>query len=406
MNIAILLLGIAIGAAVTALIAWLGERRLRDAFASLSSEALRLNTQSFLDLAQVKLGAFQQSASFDLERRQSAMSDIVRPIHEALARVDGKLHEVEKERVSHYSGLLEQVKAMARTQQALQAETGNLVKALRAPQVRGRWGEIQLRRVVELAGMLDYCDFVEQARVESEDGRLQPDLIIRLPGDKTIVVDAKAPLAAYLDSVDANGDEGARELLLKKHAKQVRDHMTKLGAKAYWTQFQPAPDFVVMFLPGETFFSVACQYDASLIEYGVGEQVIPASPTTLIALLRAIAYGWRQESITRNAQDISKLGRELYERLGNMAEHFDDMRKSLVRTVESYNDAVGSLEGRVLVSARRFRDLGITGEELPEAESIQLGARRLHVPELNGCHPERSEGAEVQNGSVPSLRSR
>ncbi len=278
MNIAILLLGIAIGAAVTALIAWLGERRLRDAFASLSSEALRQNTQSFLDLAQVKLGAFHQSASFDLERRQSAMSDIVRPIHEALARVDGKLHEVEKERVSHYSGLLEQVKAMARTQQTLQAETGNLVKALRAPQVRGRWGEIQLRRVVELAGMLDYCDFVEQARVDSEDGRLQPDLIIRLPGGKTIVVDAKAPLAAYLDSVDANGDEGARELLLKKHAKQVRDHMTKLGAKAYWTQFQPAPDFVVMFLPGETFFSVACRYDASLIEYGVGEQVIPGQP--------------------------------------------------------------------------------------------------------------------------------
>ena len=271
---------------------------------------------------------------------------------------------------------------MARTQQALQAETGNLVKALRAPQVRGRWGEIQLRRVVEMAGMLDYCDFVEQARVDSEDGRLQPDLIIRLPGDKTIVVDAKAPLAAYLDATDGNGDDGARELLLKKHARQVRDHMSKLGGKAYWNQFQPAPDFVVMFLPGETFFSAACQHDPSLIEFGVGEQVIPASPTTLIALLRAIAYGWRQESIARNAQDISQLGRELYERLGHMAGHFEDMRKSLVRTVDSYNDAIGSLEGRVLVSARRFRDLGIAGEELPEAETVQLGARRLNAPEL------------------------
>jgi DNA recombination protein RmuC len=382
MNIATLLLGLVIGAAAGGLMVWLNERRLRDAFASLSAEALRQNNQSFLDLAQTKLGAFQQSAAFDLEKRQRAVGDLVRPIHDALARVDGKLQQVEKERVSHYSGLLEQVKSMAQTQQALRAETGNLVKALRAPQVRGRWGEIQLRRVVEMAGMLDYCDFVEQARVDSEDGRLQPDLIIRLPGDKTIVVDAKSPMAAYLDAADGNGDDGGRELLLKKHARQVRDHMVRLGGKAYWNQFQPAPDFVVMFLPGETFFSAACQYDPSLIEFGVGEQVIPASPTTLIALLRAIAYGWRQESIARNAQDISKLGRELYERLGNMAEHFEDMRKALVRAVDSYNDAIGSLEGRVLVSARRFRDLGIAGEELPEAQTVQLGARRLNAPEM------------------------
>jgi DNA recombination protein RmuC len=412
MNLPTLLLGVAIGAAAGGLIVWLASRtrvarleeridaghrasreklalldqaehKLRDAFSSLSAEALRQNNQSFLALAQTKLGEFQQSASSDLEKRQRSVNDLVRPIQEALVRVDGKLHEVEKDRIATYSGLMEQVKAMAQAQQALQAETGNLVKALRAPQVRGRWGEIQLRRVVELAGMLDYCDFVEQMRVESEDGRLQPDLIIRLPGDKTIVVDAKSPLAAYLDAADGNGDDGAREMLLKKHARQVREHMVKLGGKAYWNQFQPAPDFVVMFLPGETFFSVACQYDPSLIEFGVGEQVIPASPTTLIALLRAIAYGWRQESIARNAQDISKLGRELYERLGNMAEHFEDMRKALVRAVDSYNDAIGSLEGRVLVSARRFRDLGIAGEELPEAQTVQLGARRLNAPEMN-----------------------
>jgi len=417
MNIPVLLLGIAIGAAAGGLIVWLASRtrvarleerieaehrvsheklllldqaelKLRDAFASLSAEALRQNNQSFLALAQTKLGEFQHSASSDLEKRQKAVDDLVRPIHEALVRVDGKLSEVEKDRISNYAGLMEQVKAMAQTQQALQAETGNLVKALRAPQVRGRWGEIQLRRVVEMAGMLDYCDFVEQARVESEDGRLQPDLIIRLPGDKTIVVDAKSPLSAYLDAADGNGDDGAREVLLKKHARQVRDHMVKLGGKAYWNQFQPAPDFVVMFLPGETFFSVACQYDPSLIEFGVGEQVIPASPTTLIALLRAVAYGWRQESIARNAQDISKLGRELYERLGNMSEHFEDMRKALVRAVDSYNDAIGSLEGRVLVSARRFRDLGIAGEELPEAQTVQLGARRLNAPEMNRYNPD------------------
>jgi DNA recombination protein RmuC len=413
MHIATLLLGLVIGAAAGALIVWLtcrthiarleeridaehraeqeklalldrAERRLRDAFSSLSAEALRQNNQSFLALAQTKLGEYQQSASSDLEKRQKAVGDLVRPIHDALGRVDSKLQEVEKERISHYSTLLEQVKAMSQTQQALQAETGNLVKALRAPQVRGRWGEIQLRRVVEMAGMLDYCDFVEQVRVDSEDGRLQPDLIIRLPGDKTIVVDAKSPLSAYLDAADGNGDDGARELLLKKHARQVREHMVKLGAKAYWNQFQQAPDFVVMFLPGETFFSVACQHDPSLIEFGVGEQVIPASPTTLIALLRAIAYGWRQESIARNAQEISRLGRELYERLGNMSEHFEDMRKALVRAVDSYNDAIGSLEGRVLVSARRFRDLGIAGDELPEAQTVQLGARRLNAPEMAG----------------------
>jgi DNA recombination protein RmuC len=404
MDIGSFLFGIALGAAAGALITWLAARvasariltrleaerqgsaeklallaraesRLREAFSSLSAEALRQNNQSFLELAQTKLGELQQSASSDLDLRRRAVDDLVRPIQEALARVDGKLHQVEKERVASYAGLIEQVAAMTRTQQALQAETGNLVKALRAPHVRGRWGEIQLRRVVEMAGMLEYCDFEEQATVATEGGWLRPDLVVRLPGGKTVVVDAKAPMAAYLDAMDGAVEDGAREGLLRDHARQVREHMISLGSKAYWSQFQPAPDFVVMFLPGETFFSAACQHDPTLIEFGVGQQVIPASPTTLISLLRAVAYGWRQEQIARNAQEISDLGRELHERLGTLTGHFDDLRRGLERAVEGYNRAVGSLETRVLVSARRFKDFGVTRDDLPDLPAIEQAAR-------------------------------
>jgi DNA recombination protein RmuC len=428
MDIASFLFGAALGIALGGLIAWLAgrvttarilarldaerqgsaeklallaqtETKLREAFSSLSAEALRQNNRSFLELAQTKLGELQQSATSDLERRRKAVDDLVLPIQEALARVDGKLHEVEKERVASYAGLIEQVGAMARTQQALQAETGNLVKALRAPQVRGRWGEIQLRRVVEMAGMLDYCDFEEQATVMTDGGWLRPDLVVRLPGGKTVVVDAKAPMAAYLDAVDGALDDGARESLLRDHARQVRDHMIALASKAYWNQFQPAPDFVVMFLPGETFFSAACQHDPSLIEFGVSQQVIPASPTTLISLLRAIAYGWRQERIARNAQEISDLGRQLHDRIGTMAGHFDDMRRGLDRAVESYNKAMGSLETRVLTSARRFKELGVTTEALAPVPPIEQVARGSAGQEaMRTDHLIPSEAKDLPDG--------
>ena len=400
MDIASFLFGAALGLAVGALVAWLAgrvanarilarldaerqaESRLRETFSALSAEALRQNNSSFLELAEARLRDAQRSAASDLELRRRAVDDLVRPITTALEKVDGKIREVEKERAASYAGLIEQLKAMGRSQQALQAETGNLARALRAPQVRGRWGEIQLRRVVELAGMLDYCDFEEQVTTAGDGGCLRPDLVVRLPGGKTVVVDAKAPMAAYLDAMDGPGDEGAREQLLRNHARQVRDHMSALGGKAYWSQFQPAPDFVVMFLPGETFFSAACRHDPSLIEFGVSQQVIPASPTTLIALLRAIAYGWRQERIAQNAQEISELGRQLHERVGTMAGHFEDLRRALDRAVESYNRTVGSLETRVLATARRFRELGVTGDDLPEGMTVEQTTRALAAPEL------------------------
>ncbi|HYW69613.1 MAG TPA: DNA recombination protein RmuC [Pyrinomonadaceae bacterium] len=380
---------------------------LSEKFKALSRDALKDNNEEFLHLAHVTLEKFQQTAKGDLDQRQQAIDQLVKPLKESLEKVDGKIEEMERIRAGAYSGLVEQVKTLAASQQSLQAETGNLVKALRTPHVRGRWGEIQLRRVVELAGMIQYCDFSEQETIANEDGRIRPDMIVRLPGNRTIVVDAKVPFEAFYESISTS-DDAIRLERLKEHARLVRAHIVALSRKSYWETVQPTPEFVLLFLPGETFYSAALEQDPKLIEDGINQKVIIATPTTLIALLKAISYGWQQEQRAANADEVGKLGKELYDRLQKFLSHFSDIGKNLDRALEAYNKGVGSLEARVLVTARKFKERSaISGEEIETLEPVDKVTRPLSLDE-GGLFPDLVAPAPETDDdeSLPLLRSR
>ena len=363
------------------------EAKLREAFQALSAEALKTNNQAFLDLAETRLRDARTEAAADLEARKTAIETLLSPMARTLEQVDREIRESERRGLQTGTELIQRIASLDTTGQGLRTETARLVDALKKPGVRGRWGELQLKRVVELAGMIEYCDFEEQHTLTADERRLRPDLIVRLPGGKRVVVDSKAPLDAYLRALEAP-DEAARQALLADHARQVRNHLGQLALKGYAAHVQPSPDFVVMFLPGEMFFSAALEQDPSLIECGVEQRVIPASPTTLIALLRAVAYGWQQAAVARDAQQIAELGRKLYDAIATLAGHFDRLASRLRGAIDAYNDAIGSLEGNVLVKARKFKEFqAASGPDVEVLSSIDKVPRMMQAPELTDRLP-------------------
>jgi DNA recombination protein RmuC len=370
------------------------QEQLVRQFKALSLDALQSNNQAFLDLAKTTLEKYQEGAKSDLEARTTAVGELVGPLKEQLEKMGGQVLELEKGRALAYGALNQQLRGVAEANSQLKQQTERLVGALRSSSVRGRWGEIQLKRVVELAGMLAHCDFVEQAGVNTEGGRLRPDLVVQLPGGKQVVVDSKAPLEAYLDAHEVQ-DEAVRKVKLNEHAAQIRRHMRALADKGYAEQFASAPEFVVMFLPGEAFFSAALERDPELIEFGAQQNVIPASPTTLIALLRAVAYGWRQEQVAEHARTIQRLGRDLHDRIRTVAGHLQSLGSQLGKSVDAYNKAVGSLESRVLPGARKLRDLGAGGasEEVPRLEPVESLVRQMEMPALTSAGKPSNEAA-------------
>lgn len=359
------------------------REELANAFKALASDSLRESNTSFLELAQSTFAKFHEMAKGDLEKREVSIAGLVKPVQESLLKFDAKIQDLEKSRVGAYESLTQQIRSMGEAQGQLKNETQNLVRALANPRVRGRWGETQLRRVIELAGMLNYCDFQEQASVDTEEGRLRPDVIIKLPLGKTIIVDAKAPLSAYLESMEAVDEERKAERL-RHHARLVKGHIQDLSRKSYWAQFDDNLEFVIMFLPGENFYQSAIESDPELIEFAFKNNVIPATPATLISLMKAIAYGWRQEALATNSKKISELGKELYKRLITMSGHVSQVGKNLNSAVDSYNKAVSSLETRVLTGARKFKDLAVDDPTmvLENPELIDIHARGLQSPDL------------------------
>jgi DNA recombination protein RmuC len=371
------------------------EARLRDAFQAMSAEALKSNNQQFLDLAESRLREARTEAASDIDARRKGIEDLLAPMARTLEQVDREIKDSERRRLQTGSELMERIASLDTAGQALRDETRRLTDALKRPGVRGRWGELQLKRVVELAGMVEHCHFTEQETIAGDNGRIRPDVVVHLPGGKHVIVDAKVPLDAYLRALEAP-DEDTRQKLLADHARQVRTHVAQLAAKSYFDKVPSTPEFVVMFLPGEMFFSAALEQDPTLIEYGVERKVIPASPTTLIALLRAVAYGWQQEAMEENARKISENGKLLYEAVRTLGARFDTLGTRLKSSLEAYNDAVGSLEGNVLVKARRFKELQAAngGEEIKPLEPIDRVPRMLQAPELTDGLPFHAEEEE------------
>jgi DNA recombination protein RmuC len=378
------------GAAAERQAAWDESRKqLAGEFAELSAQALARNNAQFLELADARFTTTQKEATGDLEQRKQAIEQVVTPLREQLAKYEEGLRLLELERQRAYTGLTEQVRHLSESQQQLQTETRNLVTALRAPATRGRWGEMQLRRVVEMAGMLEHCDFDEQVTTDTDDGRMRPDMVVHLPGARCVVVDAKVPLQAFLDANEASDDE-TRRTHLTSHARQLRTHVDALTKKGYWQQFDRSPEFVVAFVPGDPLLAAALEHDPSLLEHALANHVLLATPTNLIALLRTVAASWQQEEVAENAREVQKIGRDLYKRLCTFGEHLARVGRGLGGAVDAYNDAVGSLESRLLPQARRFQELGVVGvsnKELEELGPVDGALRAPQAPELAGSTP-------------------